>query len=152
MNKFSQEKQSSLLKLLEEEMAVFEQIRELTEKQTDLLAVDDAEALDETLDRRQELIEKIKGLHQESDVLMQSYISFSKAAGGGKDVKIETAAEKLRQVITECAELNERNMASAKETAEEYIKRIGKLSLSRKSFGAYAPQMPNSSELFDKKT
>ena len=141
-----------MIALLGEELAVFEQIRDLTGKQTDLLAVDDVKALDESLDRIQELIGKINGLHQESDVLMQSYISFSDSAGGGKDPGIETAVEKLRGVIAECAELNEKNTTLAKETAEEYIKRIGKLSLSRKSLGAYAAQVPNNSELFDKKT
>jgi len=149
---FPRDKQTRLLELLGEEQAIFERLRELTGEQTDILAADDVEALDESLDRRQELIEKINGLHQESDVLMQSYITFSESADGGKVTAIETAAEQLRGVIAECVELNGSNLTLAKETAKEYVKRIDELSVGKKSVGAYAQNVPNSSELFDKKT
>ena len=138
--------------LLSEELAIFGQIRELTVKQADILAADDLEALDESLSRRQELIEKINGLHQETDLLMQSYISFSKA-GNGKEIEaIAGASETLRGVIAECAALNEKNISSAKGMNEEYVKRIDDLSQTRKGIGAYAQNMPNDSELFDAKT
>ena len=152
MSIFSQEKQSRLLELLSEEHAIFEQIREQTGKHAEILAADDIEALDEALDRRQELIVKINGLHQETDVLMQSYMAFSSAKGGSKIAAVEKAAERLKGIIAACAELNEKNVLAAKDMAEDYTKRIDKLSLSRKSLGAYVQAMPNNSELFDKKT
>ena len=152
MSEFSRDKQTRLLALLGEELSIFEQIREMTGKQAELLAADDIAALDKSLDRRQELIEKSNGLHQETDVLMQSYMSFSDSTGGAKIGDIEAAAEKLRGIITECAGLNERNMSSAKEIAEDYVKRIDKLSIGRKSLGAYAQSVPNDSEIFDRKT
>ena len=152
VSKFSQEKQSRLLGLLGEELALFKQIRGLTEKQTELLTADDTEAFDESLERRQELIEKINGLHQETDLLMQSYISFSSSAGGGKIDAVETAAERIRGVIAECAALNDSNITMVKGMAEEYVKRIDKLSLSRKSLGAYAQNVPSNSMHFDRKT
>ena len=152
MKDFSQDKQSRLLALLTEELAIFKQIRELTGKQAELLGTEDVTALDESLTSRQELIEKINGLHQETEVLMQSYISFKGAAGKSKIAGIETASDELRGVIIECAGLNDKNMALAKGKNEEYSERIGKLNVGRKSLGAYAQSIPNNSELFDTKT
>ena len=152
MNKFSQEKQSRLLELLGEELAIFRQIRELTEKQTELLAADETEAFEKSLEPGQELIKKINGLHQETDVLMQSYISFSASSGGGKIAAIETAAEQLRAAITGCAELNDKNISTIKGMNEDNSERIGKLSLSSKSIGAYAQNIPRNPEHFDKKS
>jgi len=152
VSRFSRDDEARLLELLGEELEIFERIRGLTGKQAELLSADDIEAFDESLDRRQILIEEINGLHQEASGLMQSYISFSGAGGGSKIDAVEIAAERLREVISECAEQNEKNTAAAKEMAEDYIKRIGKLSLSRKSLGAYALNVPNNSELFDRKT
>jgi len=148
----SNEEQARLLELLDEEQRIFEQILGLTRKQTELLAMDDIEAFDKSLDGRQELMEKINGLHQETNALMQSYISFAQSPGGEKSGEIEAAHERLRGVITECAQLNETNMDAAKEMAEDYIKRSEKLNLGRKSIGAYALGVPNNSELFDTKT
>ena len=75
--KFSSKEEARLLELLGEEQAIFERIRALTGEQATLIAADDMEAFNGSLDSRQELIEKINGLHQETNVLMQSYISFS---------------------------------------------------------------------------
>ena len=152
MNRFSQEKQSRLLELLGEELTLFEKVRELTDKQTELIKTDETDAFNESLDRRWELIEKINGLHQETDVLMQSYISFSSSAGGAKAVNVETAAEKLRGLIAECASMNDSNLAMAMEMAEGYTERIDRLSLGRKSLEAYAQSVPNSPKHFDQKT
>jgi len=152
VNEFSRNDETRLLKLLGEEQELFEQIRGLTEAQTQLLAADDIEAFDKSLDSRQKLIEKINGLHQETNILMQSYTSFSKFRSGNKSGAIETAVQRLRGSIAGCAEINEKNTATAKGMADEYTKRIGKLNLSRKSLGAYSLNVPNNSELFDKKT
>ena len=149
---FSRENEARLLDLLGMEHEAFEQIREFTNEQKDLIAADDIDAFDKSLDCRAELIKKINGLHQESDVLMQSYISYSSSADGKIIVAVDEAIGRLQAVIADCAALNEKNTAAAKEKAEEYIKQIGKLSLTRKSLGKYAQSVPNSSELFDKKT
>ena len=152
MIEFSQNDETRLLELLGNTQGLFEKIRGLTETQTDLLAADDMEEFNKSLDSRQELIEEINGLHQESNILMQSYIAFSQSPGGAKSGKVEAAQERLRKVISECAELNEKNLAAAKGMAEAYVKRIEELALSRKSIGAYAQGAPNNSELFDRKT
>jgi len=149
---YSQENEARLLKLLEKELELLEQMLKLTERQTSLLAEDEVDAFDRSLDSRQQVIEQINGLHQESDALMQSYVSFSTSAGGVKNETIEAANEQIRSALTECAALNEKNIVEVKAKAEDYMRRIGKLSLSRKSLGAYAHTVPNGSELFDKKT
>ena len=177
---FTSKEETRLLELLGEEQVILEQIRALTGMQAALITADDMEAFNYSLDSRQELIEKINGLHQETDVLMQSYIAFSgqeesaggagemgsgakTAAGAGKmgsgemgagakSAGVEAALELRRSVLAECAGMNARNLAAANEMAGEYSKRIEKLNLSRKSLGAYALGVSNNSELFDKKT
>jgi len=141
-----------LLLLLGEELEIFRQIGALSIKQAELLAADDMEAFEGSLERRQELIEKINGLHQETDLLMQSYMALPDSEAEEVSDAIESAAGQLREAIADCAATNDKNMVTAKEKAQEYIARIGKLSMSRKSLGAYAQATPTSSEFFDKKT
>ena len=152
MNEFPRDKEARLLKLLGDEAAIFSKILELTGKQTELLAADDLEEFEKSLNQRQEFIEQINGLHQEAEALMQSYVSYSESTGRKKIAAIEQAIEKLRDVISECAGLNESNIAAAKEMTGEYVKRMDELNVGRKSLGAYAQNVPNNSELFDKKT
>jgi len=152
VNDYSRDKEARLLELLDKELEIFKQIHGLTEKQAELLAADDVDAFGESLDSRQDLIEKINGLHQESDILMQSYVSFSKGVGNKKSRAIETAIEEISRLIAECFGLNDKNTTIAKLMADDYIQRIGKLSLGRKSLGVYAQGVPNDPELFDRKT
>jgi hypothetical protein len=152
VNGFPGDKQSRLLELLGLQIGLFRQIRELTERQTELLLAEDIDAFDQSLSSRQALIEKIDGLHQESDILMQSYLFFSGSAGGGKIKAIEESAGELRGVIEECAVMDRKNMAMLKEQAEQNIEQIGKMDLGKKSVGAYIQNVPQSPELFDKKT
>ena len=158
MNDLSQDKQDKqdretrLLELLEKEIGYFGQIRELTQQQAKLLEEDEAESLDASLDSRWKLIEEINGLHQESDVLMQSYVSFAYSGDGHTVESIERAVTRRQELIAECVALNERNTTAAKEKAESYIRRIGKLSMSRKSLEVYIPDLPNTPELIDRKT
>lgn len=147
---FPKEKAEKLERMLEQEFGLFEQILELTAKQAEFLSGDDVEAFDRSLDDRQKIIDKIDGLHQERDVLMQSYVSFSNSAGGGKNETIEAALGRLERKIAECVELNDKNSETAKEQAEAYIKQIGNLSLHRKSLGKYALSVPNDPEHFDR--
>ena len=152
MKGFPQENAGRLLELISREIEEFEQILKLTEKQTELIAAEETDALSDSLDSRQELIDKINGLHQETDLLMQSYISFSTTAKGESIGAIDEAIERLDGIIARCAAIDGKNTTLAKEKAEDYIKRIGKLSLTRKSIEKYAPGIPNDSEYFDKKT
>ena len=152
MNALSQEQEARLLELLGKESDLFGQILEMTEKQKELLAADDTGGFDESIGRRQELIEKINGLHQESDVLMQSYLSYAGSRGGKRIAAIEKAVARIREAAAQCAALNDKIIISAKEKAEDYIKQIGKLSLNRKSIGAYIQSVPNTSEIIDKKS
>ena len=141
-----------LLELLEQECKLLEHMLELTANQAELLADDDAEGFDKSLDGRQALIDQINGLHRESDALMQSFISRPNGAATGQEGEIEAVRGKIRGILEECAALNERNTTEAKGKAEDYIKQIGKMSINRKSIGAYIQDVPNNSELFDKKT
>ena len=152
MNGFPRDKEERLLELLEQELGLFDEIREQTIKQAGLLEADDTEGFSRSLDDRQEIIEKINGLHQEHDVLMQSYVSFSASPDGEKIETIESASGRLDAVIRECIGLNEKNTDAAKGKAEEYIKQIGEMSHRRKSLGKYAQSVPNNPELFDKMT
>ena len=152
MRSFSSDDKARLLELQNEELETLKHIRELTEKQTELLRTDDIEAFGVSIDSRQALIEKINGLHQESDILMQSYISFAGAAGTAKIDAIEEMNRQLAEVLAGCVELNDKNAIMAKEKTADYMKQIGKLSIGKKSIGAYVQGVPNDSQLFDKKT
>ena len=152
MNDFSQDKERRLLELLDQEIDLFVRIYELTEKQSELLTEDDADGFNSSLDSRQELIEKINGLHQESNSLMQSYASFIGSVIGKSIGAIDSAVAKRQNIVAGCTELNEKNTNMAKEKAEGYIKRIEKLSQSRKSLETYTLGVPNNPELFDRKT
>ena len=147
MNDFSPEEKARLLELLSKEFELFRQMYELTEKQAMLLAADDAAAFDSSLDSRKELIEEINGLHQETDILMQSYISFAGSDKGGKIDVIEKAVAQRQDAIAQCVVLNEKNTSAAKGKAKDYVKRIDKLSQNRKSLELYTPDVPSKPEL-----
>jgi len=149
---FSASIEARLLELLEQEIDEFEQVRALTMKQTELLESDDIDAFDDSLDRRAALIEKINGLHQEQNVLMQSYISSGGAGENKKRSAVAKASDRLGEIIAECAEINENNLTVAKEKAGVYISQIGKLSLNRKGLEGYIQGVPNDPEHFDRKT
>jgi hypothetical protein len=151
MSGFPKEDEAKLLELVAQQQNLFAQIRKLTQEQAGLIASEDVEGLDKSLDRRQKHIEKIKGLHQESDALMQSYISSREAPGGTKIKAIETAAANLREDVTQCAGLDAKNAEALKAKADAYLKQREKLAASRKSIGLYAQGGTNNSELFDKK-
>ena len=152
MSKFNREMETRLISLLEEELGLFEQMKEKTVNQTELLASDDMEAFNESLDKREKLKEKINGLHQESDVLMQSYISSCHSGGRGKVKAIDKLREKIKGIIEECRSINEKNFEAAKGRIEEYTKRLKELDTSKKTFNAYALDVPDNSEHFDKTT
>ena len=149
--KYTRETETRLLEALRQELGLFGKIREMTEKQTELIAADDIEGFDESLDRRQELIEKINGLHQETQALMQSYIAYSKSPGGGKRSEVEAAMKQRMDMIAKCSERNDKNTEAAKEKKKEYTDKIDKLNLNRKSLGSYIQTVENAPELFDKK-
>ena len=154
MNDSLQDEKTRLLELLGEETELFERIYKLTQKQAELLAADDDDisAFNNSLDSRQELIERIKGLHQESDPLMQSCMFMANSTDRNSIEVIEKVVAQRQAVIEKCVVLNDKNTAAAKEKSEVFTKRIGKLSLSRKSIKVYTPDIPNKPELFDKKT
>ena len=155
MRDFSQKKEERLLELLGEELGIFAKIREMTVKQAGLLEADDREtleALNESLSKRQSLMEEIDGLHEERNPLMQSYLAFKNSQGGSKNDAIEAKAKQLIKTIAECAAQNDGNISAAKGKTQEYSDRIDKLNIGRKSLGAYAQSVPYDSELFDKKT
>ena len=152
MSDFSADNKKRLLVLKKQETELFAQMRGITEKQAELIEADDLAAFNETLDSRQELIEKINGLHQESDALMQSYISYADSPEGEKIGELDAAIAELRGLVAEIAGMSEGIMEAAKTRAAHYTERIGTLSLSRKSLGKYQTDLPNSPQMFDKMT
>ena len=150
MSGFSVRKKARLLELINNEIELFGRMRLITEKQAELIETDDIAAFDETLDRRQELIEEINGLHQESDDLMQSYISYADSSGGESIGELDEAIARLRGAIEGCAEMNDKITEAAKIRALQYTERIGSLNLSRESLGRYQQKLPNNPKMFDK--
>ena len=149
MSKTASAESEQLTKLLSEELKLYEKIRKMTEEQEKMLAKDDIEAFNISLEKREKLIEEIKGLHQESNPLMQSYASSS---SGGKNSEVEELKEKIREVIEACAQLNDKNIHSLKEKTESLTKEIDEKSAKRKGIGGYVQSVPNNPEMFDKKT
>jgi len=151
VSKLASEEAEKLTELLEKEFDLYEQIHKLTKTQTQLLDKDDIDAFNNSLDKRAQLIEKIKGLHQESEPLMQSYVSFTK--GGGKaDAIIEEHQIKIKELIKGCAKLNDENIATMTEKTKEHTKKIDEQRAKGKTIGGYAQSVPNIPEVFDKKT
>ena len=149
MSKLTPADRDLLSELLGKELEIFKKIQELTEKQTELLAGDDIESFDSSLDKRQELIEKINGLHQDSNTLMQSYVSSSEDE---KSSEIEELRAKIQDITETCAKLNNQNIDTIQAKSEEQKKKIDKQSKKRKGIGGYAQAVPNTPEVFDKKT
>ena len=141
-----------LSELLGEELKIYEKIRKITNEQAELLTKDDIEEFNNSLDKREELIEKIKGLHQESEPLMQSYVSFSSLADENKDSTIEGLKKKIRKALEDCAKLNDKNIKAMQNKTEEHAKKIDEQSAKRKGIGGYAQNITSSPEMFDKKT
>ena len=151
MSNFASADKERLSKLLGEELEIYGQIKKLTDKQAELLAKDDIDAVNGSLDKRAELIEKIKGLHQDSEPLMQSYVSFA-AGGKNDDSGIENLREQIRAAIEICMKLNNENIDGMKGKTEEHTKKIDEQSAKRKGIGGYVQSVPNTPEVFDKKT
>jgi len=139
-----------LLKLLCDELDLHKKIRKLTEEQTELLTKDEMEAFNSSLDKREELIEQIKGLHQESKPLMQSYASSS--SSDSKDSKLEEVNKEICEIVEKCAGLNSENMVNLRNKIDDHTKKIDERSAKRKGIGGYAQAVPNTPEMFDKKT
>ena len=152
MNVFSPGDEKRLLELIGQRLELVKEILQLTEKQTDILASDDMEAFGQSLDRRQELIEKIDGLHQETNILMQSYLSMIDAAGGRAISAIDEASGRFKDILEQCVRINDKNTAAAEAKADDYLKQAGKLNQGRKGLSAYIQDVPNEPEHFDKKT
>ena len=152
MSVFTRDNAVRLLGLLKKEIEAFEQILGLTEKQTELLAADDIEEFNKLLESRQVLIGKINGLHQESDILMQSYNAYTSAPGKKRVKEVESASKQLREIIEKCIQLNEKNTGTAKGIIEGYSEQIEKLSTTRKGLESYIIPVENESEMFDKMT
>ena len=150
MMRFKAESAAKLKKLLKQEVKFWEQLRGLTMVQAELLENDDIEALEASIDKRQSFIDQINGLHQESNVLMQSYLSFSDTKDG-TIAEIDSLRAKIKEAVSACADRNEKNLVAAKLSKEGYVEKADELGQKRKTLGAYAGELTNNSELFDKK-
>jgi len=151
VSNFSSADTERLLELLGREHELYKKIQELTQEQATLLAKDDIEEFNNALDRREELIEEIKGLHQESDTLMQSYTTFVKN-GNEKNDGIDKLKGEIRELIKTCVKLNDESIMLMREKTEDQSRKIDEASSKRKGIGGYAQSVPNTPEMFDKKS
>ena len=153
VSKLNKDQETRLIELLKEKIDLFKIIKEETIKQTGLITSEDSmDALIESLDERESIKEKINGLHQETETLMHSYISFVKDAPKGKISQIEKLIESLQEIIAECSNINSKNLSLAGDKIGEYTKRIKELDTEKKTFDAYTLTIPDNSENFDRKT
>jgi len=151
VSKFAPADKERLMKLLSEKLKIYKQIRKLTEEQTELLIEDDIEAFDSSLDKREKLIEKINGLHQESEALMQSCVSTSND-DSEENSDIKNLEKEIHGILLDCANMNEKNIEVMKEKTLEHTRKIDEQSAKRKGVGGYVQSVPNTPEVFDKKT
>ena len=151
MTSFTTGDKDRLLELLGEKLKLSETVRDFTERQAKLIEEGDFEKLEESLRGRQEAIDKIDGLHQESSLLMQSFAS-SAGSGGAGSPEIESADRKLGDVMGECAALNEKNMELLKNKMKDQSEKSERMRQSRESLGLYAQGGSNPAELFDRMT
>jgi len=151
LSTFTAADKERLTTLLGDELELYKQIRKLTEEQAELLSKDDIEAFNESLDKREEIIEKIKGLHQESAPLMQSYVS-STTGGKNKIKEIDKLKKQIQEELEFSSRQNDDNIETMKQKTEDHTKRIDEQSAKRKGIGGYAQSVPNTPEVFDKKT
>ena len=151
MSKFASADKERLTKLLSEKLDIYKKIFKLTEEQTQLLDKDDIEAFNGSLDKRAKLMEKINGLHQESETLMQSYVLAS-SDNDKKNSDIDELDKEIRKILIDCANLNEKNIATMNEKTQEQAKKIEEQSAKRKGVTGYVQSVPNTPEVFDKKT
>ena len=148
MKQFESSDRNTLQEKLTQKLEIFKQIHTLTEKITEQIETDKIDLLDKSLSKRQELIEKINGLHQEIDPLMQSYISSTVS----KDEKIESLIKQVHEITTLCAKLNDENLSTIKDKSQEQVEKIDKQSAKRKGISGYAQAVGSSSEVIDKKS
>jgi len=151
VSNFASADKERLTKLLSEKLKIYKQIKSLTEEQTELLAKDDIEAFNSSLDKREELIKKINGLHQDSEPLMQSYVSTS-TEDNENNSDINNLEKEIREILTDCAKLNDVNIAVMKEKTTEHTKKIDEQRAKGKGVGGYVQSVPNTPEVFDRKT
>ena len=151
MSTFTKAEAAKLLELLEQERITYGSMLQLTKEQTEHIAADEVEAFEKSLDIRQQLIDKINGLHQGREPLMQSYLSYLEGNNGKKIDRIENMVAEIHGLLTECSQINDENAAKAQEIAKGYSLRISDLNLKKKSIGSYIQNVDNS-DFFDRLT
>ena len=148
MSNFKSSDKDKLQDSLTQELEAFKQIQKLTEKIAEQINADKIEAIDVSLEKRQDLITKINGLHQEYDPLMQSYIS----KPDNKNDEIESLIEQIHEATLSCSKQNDENLSAIKEKSNEQTEKIDKQSAKRKGISGYAQAVGFSSEVIDKKS
>ncbi|MCL2627817.1 MAG: hypothetical protein FWD44_03870 [Oscillospiraceae bacterium] len=149
MSKFESSDRGKLQEYLKQELEAFEKIRALTQELAEQINEDKVDALNKTLSKRQEQIEKINGLHQESSLLMQSYASLQQ---GEKDGEIDDILSQIQEITQSCANLNDESFNILRVKSEEQTEKIDKQSAKRKGISGYAQAVAYAPEVIDKKT
>lgn len=148
--------QEALERALEARRDILVRFKNETLRQTGVLKASDVDAFVGSVDARQKLIDEISVLHQELDVLMQSYaVSEGQAvhsAGLGSDRARELTRE-TQALVTEILELDKKNVGLAQELMKHLGEEAKRANQSRKSIGLYNPEQKlEGSVYFDSKS
>ena len=151
MGKFSEGDFLKLIDLLTEKKKLADEFLELTCKQAEIIAAEDINALNVSIEKRQQVIEKLIGLHQEIQFLMQSYASSHAAQTEEGSRKVRQMEEQTENAIREAISKNNENAEAIKKQMEYVGQEARKIDLERKSIGMYNNiSALTTSELFDK--
>jgi hypothetical protein len=136
---------AALLRSLEEQLAIYQDVRRFSERQKQLIAAKDEAALLGLLGEKQRLIERVQALAAKSSALRIQWDSARAETPAALRTKIEQAAESLRQILAAIVALEDEGkdaILGARESAGEAITKLQKGKAMHKAYGG--PKRPGS--------
>lgn len=155
MAAFAPEQYARIMELQQQKKTLLQEFHGLAQLQQEIIEREDTTALQGNLNRRQELITQVDTLHQELDLLMQSYPPIRQQLGESHpQVAALTALQnEIQDILRQIAALDTQNQARAARQLQHFRDEIKRLSLGRKTLQSYSQGAVSlGSELFDKKT
>ena len=154
MGGLTPERIGRLLELQRQKRELLREFHELTLQQERLIELEETAVLKENLNQRQELITEIDTLHQELNLLMQTYSEYSQQAGADPAAQeIGALQQESQKLLQEIAALDEQNQARTARQIDRFRDEVKRLSLGRRTIQSYNQSISAlGSELFDKKT
>lgn len=140
-----------MVQLLNEELKAYSEIRTIAEAQNEVLDNDNIEDFNSLLLKRGELIDEITELQQMKNVLLKP-CNQSTSNEDDQSNDVDKILEKIRDELTKCAKINDKQMDIIKSKTEVLTKKIDDQSTRRKGIGGYVQAVPNESDTFDEST